>query len=86
MFRVGLLRIVPVGDWRNRVESVMTDVNATLTAYARAQLISCVLIGVICTAGFYLLGNNYALLLGILAAVLELVPLIGPLTLAMSLC
>jgi predicted PurR-regulated permease PerM len=82
LFRVGLLRIVPVGDWRTRVESVMTDVNATLTAYTRAQLISCLLIGVICTIGFYLLGNDYALLLGILAAVLELVPLLGPLTLA----
>jgi predicted PurR-regulated permease PerM len=82
LFRVGLLRIGPVGDWRTRVESVMTDVNATLTAYTRAQLISCLLIGVICTIGFYLLGNDYALLLGILAAVLELVPLLGPLTLA----
>jgi predicted PurR-regulated permease PerM len=82
LFRVALLRVVPVGDWRTRVESVMTDVNATLTAYTRAQLISCMLIGVICTVGFYLLGNNYALLLGILAAVLEMIPLIGPLTVA----
>ena len=82
LFKVGLLRIVPVGDWRTRVESVMSDVNSTLKAYTRAQLISCVLIGFICTIGFYLLGNDYALLLGILAGVLELVPLIGPLTIA----
>lgn len=80
LFKVGLLRIVPVGDWRARIESVMADVNSTLKAYTRAQLISCVLIGVICTIGFYLLGNDYALLLGILAAVLELIPLLGPLT------
>lgn len=80
LFKVGLLRVVPVGDWRSRVESVMADVNSTLKAYTRAQLISCVLIGVICTIGFYLLGNDYALLLGILAAVLELIPLLGPLT------
>jgi len=84
LLRVGLLRIVPAGDWRSRVESIVTDVNATLTAYTRAQLISCLLIGIICTIGFYLLGNDYALLLGILAAVLELVPLIGPLTLAIT--
>jgi predicted PurR-regulated permease PerM len=81
LFKVGLLRIVPVGDWRSRIESVMADVNSTLKAYTRAQLISCVLIGIICTVGFYALGNDYALLLGILAAVLELIPLIGPLTL-----
>jgi predicted PurR-regulated permease PerM len=82
LFKVGLLRVVPVGDWRSRVESVMADVNNTLKAYTRAQLISCLMIGVLCTMGFYLLGNDYALLLGILAGVLELIPLLGPLTLA----
>ena len=82
LFRVGLLRIVPVGVWRNRVDSVMSDVNDTLTAYARAQLISCLLIGTVCTIGFYLLGNDYALLLGVLAGLLELIPLLGPLAIA----
>ncbi len=82
MFRIGILRLIPVGDWRTRVEWILSDVNKTLAAYARAQLISCVLIGFICTAGFYLLGNNYALLLGIIAGILEFIPLIGPLTLA----
>lgn len=80
LFRVALLRMVPVGNWRSRVEAVMSDVNKTLAAYTRAQLLSCLLIGVICTIGFYLLGNNYALLLGVLAGVLEFIPLIGPLT------
>jgi predicted PurR-regulated permease PerM len=81
-FRLALLRMFPVGDWRTRVDSVLEDVNATLTAYTRAQLISCVLIGFVCTIGFYLLGNNYALLLGVLAAIFEFVPIIGPLALA----
>jgi predicted PurR-regulated permease PerM len=82
LFKVGLLRVVPVGDWRSRVESVMADINSTLKAYTRAQLISCVMIGFICTIGFYVIGNDYALLLGILAALLELIPLLGPLTIA----
>lgn len=80
LFKVALLRVVPVGDWRSRVESVMADVNNTLKAYTRAQLISCVLIGFVCTIGFYLIGNDYALILGIMAGVLELIPLLGPLT------
>ena len=82
LFRVGILRIVPAGDWRSRVDSVITDINETLRAYARAQLISCLLIGTLCTIGFYLLGNDYALLLGVLAGVLELIPLLGPLAIA----
>lgn len=79
IFRIGVLRFFPSGRWRVRVDSVMLDVNNTLAAYARAQLISCVLIGTVCTIGFYILGNNYALLLGILAGIFEFVPLIGPL-------
>ena len=84
LFRVALLRMVPVGNWRTRVEAVMSDVNKTLAAYTRAQLIACLLVGITCTIGFYLLGNNYALLLGVLAGILEFIPLIGPLTVAIS--
>jgi predicted PurR-regulated permease PerM len=79
-FRVLFLRIFPSGRWRSRVESVLEDVNTTLRAYARAQIISCLLIGTACTVGFYLLGLNYAVLLGITAGVLEFIPLLGPLT------
>jgi len=82
LFRLSLLRIFPSGDWRTRIESIIHDVNTTLAAYTRAQLISCVLIGTLCTIAFYLLGVNYALLLGVLAGVLEFIPLIGPLTIA----
>ena len=81
-FRLGLLRMFPAGEWRSRVDSVLADVNDTLTAYTRAQLISCVLIGIVCTIGFYLLGHNYALLLGVMAGVFEFVPIIGPLAIA----
>lgn len=79
-FRISLLRGFPSGRWRARAESVLEDVNKTLAAYTRAQLISCFLIGIICTIGFYFLGVKYALLLGILAGAFEFVPLIGPLT------
>ena len=81
-FRISFLRLFPSGRWRSRIESVIYDVNQTLAAYTRAQLISCVIIGVICTIGFYLIGINYALLLGIVAGVLEFIPLLGPLTVA----
>lgn len=82
LFRVSLLRIMPHGDWRTRVEAVLDDFHSTLSAYARAQLISCVVIGVLCTVGFYLIGLNYVILLGILAGIFEFIPLIGPITVA----
>ena len=81
-FRLGLLRMFPVGEWRSRMDAILSDVNDTLTAYTRAQLISCLWIGVVCTIGLYLLGDNYALLLGVLAGIFEFVPIIGPLAIA----
>lgn len=80
LFRLSVLRMFPVGRWRIRAEAVMEDVNSTLAAYTRAQLISCFLIGLICTIGFYIVGLKYALLLGILAGIFEFVPLLGPAT------
>lgn len=83
LFRLAVLRMFPVGRWRYRAEVVMADINTTLAAYTRAQLISCVIIAVICTTGFYVIGLKYALLLGILAGIFEFVPLIGPLTIGL---
>ena len=79
-FRLGILRMFPAGRWRYRAEAVMADVNTTLAAYTRAQLISCILIAMICTLGFLALGLKYSLLLGILTGIFEFVPLLGPIT------
>jgi predicted PurR-regulated permease PerM len=83
-FRISLLRVFPSGRWRARAEAVLADVNTTLAAYTRAQLISCFIISCICTLGFYILGLKYALLLGIVAGILEFIPLIGPITLGIT--
>lgn len=78
LVRLGVLRAFPAGPLRIRTESILQDVNRTLAAYIRAQLISCCLIGLICIAGFYAIGLKYALFLGILAGIFEFVPLLGP--------
>ena len=82
-FRLMVLRVFPVGRWRLRAEAVMADVNTTLAAYTRAQIISCLIIAAICTLGFYVLGLKYALLLGILAGIFEFIPLLGPVTIGL---
>jgi predicted PurR-regulated permease PerM len=64
---------------RRRGYEFFEEVNATLAAYIRAQLFACLLIGTICGVGFAALGVPYPVLLGVLAGVLEFVPLIGPL-------
>ncbi|NNE65581.1 MAG: AI-2E family transporter [Pyrinomonadaceae bacterium] len=78
------LSCFPSGTWRARVDSLLYDVNKTIAAYTRAQMISCILIGFICTLGFTVIGLEYALLLGLLAGILEFIPLLGPLTLGVT--
>jgi predicted PurR-regulated permease PerM len=64
---------------RRRGQELFNELDATLAAYVRAQLLACVLVGGICGVGFAMLGVPYAVLLGVLAGVLEFVPLVGPL-------
>jgi predicted PurR-regulated permease PerM len=65
-----------------RWHRLFEELNATLSAFVRAQLIACVLVGVLSGVGLAVLGSPYAILLGVIAGVLEIVPLMGPLALA----
>jgi predicted PurR-regulated permease PerM len=65
-----------------RGHRLLAALNETLAAYVRAQLLACAIVGVVSGVGFALIGTPYATLLGVLAAVLEFVPLVGPLIVA----
>jgi predicted PurR-regulated permease PerM len=80
-FRRSLLAALP---HRARLHGhrLLDDLNATLGAYIRAQLLACAVAGSVCGIGFAVLGVPYPLLLGALAGVLEFIPLVGPLLLA----
>jgi predicted PurR-regulated permease PerM len=82
-FRRSVLQMLPQGRLRWRGDEFFQDVNSTLAAYIRAQLIACLLIGAVCTVGFYLIGVPYALVLGVAAGFLEFIPLLGPLVVAL---
>jgi predicted PurR-regulated permease PerM len=81
-FRQSALRVLPRGIWRWRGDEFFDEVNSTLAAYIRAQLLACLLIGTVCTLGFSLIRLPYALLLGVVAGLLEFIPLVGPLVVA----
>jgi len=81
-FRRSALQMLPRGRWRWRGDEFFQDVNSTLAAYIRAQLTACILIGTICTLGFIALGVPFPLVLGFIAGMLEFIPLVGPLVVA----
>jgi len=80
--RAILVKTLPYGGQR-RGQRLFDDVNATLAAYMRAQLLACVVVGSLTGVGFAVLGIPYAVLLGVLSGVLEFIPLVGPLILAL---
>jgi predicted PurR-regulated permease PerM len=65
-----------------RGHRLFEEMNATLAAYIRAQLLACLLVGTSCGLGFALLGIPFSVPLGVLAGMLEFIPLVGPLLLA----
>jgi len=81
-FRRSALLMLPRGRWRWRGDEFFQDINSTLAAYIRAQLIACLLIGFVCSLGFIVLGLPGSLVMGVLAGFFEFVPLVGPVTIA----
>jgi predicted PurR-regulated permease PerM len=79
VLRKSALRILPRGHLRSRGDVFLEELNDTLAAYIRAQVTACLLIGIVCTIGFLVIGVPHAVVLGITAGVLEFIPLAGPL-------
>lgn len=77
----GLLA-TPHLQWR--IDQFLRQVNLVLAAYTRAQAISALFVGTVCGLCFVLLRLPNAAMLGIVAGLLELVPIAGPLAVAIS--
>ncbi len=70
-------KVVPPA-YREDVRSVRTLVDAVLGAYLRGQVILSFAVGIMSTLGLELLGIDFALLLGTISGLLEVVPVLGP--------
>jgi len=76
-FQRAAIRMLP-HRFRLRGRQLFDELNTTLATYIRAQLLACVVVGSICGVTFAILGVPYPTLLGVLAGVLEFIPLVGP--------
>jgi predicted PurR-regulated permease PerM len=75
--RTFLLGLFPASA-RPQAESVFSEMGTSLGGYVRGVLIAMLLIGILSGLGLTLIGVPYALLLGVLAGLTELIPYIGP--------
>ncbi len=63
---------------RARVNTLWDDIETKLGGWIRGQLILMGIMGVVATTGFSLMGLRFAVLLGILAGLCEIIPFFGP--------
>ena len=64
---------------RRHARKVVAIINKALGAYIRAQLILMFFVGLLVFLGLSLLGIRFSVILGVVAGVFELVPVVGPL-------
>lgn len=78
--RARVLMLVPP-MYRRDVTEIGQSINEMLGRYVRGQMVVCGLFGLLCTMAFYVLqityGMGYALVLGLLAGVVYIVPYVG---------
>ncbi len=63
---------------RQRVRMVIEEMAIVISGYIRGQVLISIVIGIIVFCGMYLLEIDYPLVLGLLAACTETIPIVGP--------
>lgn len=77
VMRERTLQYVPAA-YRGEVLSVVGKINAALNGFFRGQVLVSLLVGLLIYGGLALLGLPYALFIGFLAGVFDLIPYFGP--------
>jgi len=75
--RNAAMKLVPE-VYRERAEDIIKIVDANFDGYIRGNIIRCTIVGIITGVLLHLFGTPYALLLGILAGILNIILYIGP--------
>lgn len=65
-------------DWRAKALVLINEMGTTVSGYIRGQAVVSVIMGFLVFAGMYFLRVDYPLVLGLLCALTEAIPIIGP--------
>lgn len=65
--------------YRSDVLAIGRDIEEIISAFLRGHLLVCIIVGVLTGFGMFLIGLDFALIIGVIAGVAELVPFLGPL-------
>ncbi|MFD2215874.1 AI-2E family transporter [Metabacillus endolithicus] len=71
------VKVLP-STYRHEGLKILQDLYETLAAYIQGQLIVSIAVGIGCFIGYTIIGLDYALVLGIVVAVANIIPYLGP--------
>jgi putative heme transporter len=71
------LSLFPI-DRRNRVENVMHRIGESMGGYIRGTAIDGLIVAILTYIGLTIIGVQYSLVLGIIAGMMEIIPVVGP--------
>lgn len=72
-----ILNLFP-GEWKIKVFELEKELVSSAIGFVRAEIILISISGLIAGVGLAIIGNPYALIIGITSAFLDLIPIIGP--------
>lgn len=72
-------------EMKEKAQKISGTISRKVGGYVIAQLLNMVVIGVLTAIGMIILKVDYAILLGVITGVLDIIPLVGP-TIALILC
>lgn len=82
--RNGCLLLFPE-NMKEKASDIISSISAKIGGYVVAQIATMSSVGIIMTIGLLLSGIEYALLLGLITAILDIIPIIGP-AIALIIC
>ncbi len=75
--RESALRYIPAKH-RGDALYIMKEINYALNGFFRGQILVCIFVGLFIYGGLYFLGIPYALFIGLLAGLFDIIPYFGP--------
>ena len=82
--RDGALSLFP-DNLKEKASNIIASISTKIGGYVVAQIATISSVGIIMTIGLMLIGMEYALLLGLITAILDIIPVIGP-AIALIIC
>ncbi|MEI8128213.1 MAG: AI-2E family transporter [bacterium] len=80
----GFIKLFP-SEIKEKASDIYDNISRKVGGYVIAQLLNMLAIGILTAIGMFIIKVDYALLLGLITGVLDIIPLVGP-TIALVLC